>query len=75
MKGPASFGEVYDNVKAMVDQVAINVGQTTKPTPVVAVISVKVDPAQMDGFKEAIGYNARNSRMEPGCMRFDVVQN
>jgi enhancing lycopene biosynthesis protein 2 len=26
MKGPASFSEVYDNVKAMVDQVAQNVG-------------------------------------------------
>jgi quinol monooxygenase YgiN len=38
------------------------------------VISVTIAADKLEAFKEAIGYNARNSRMEKGCIRFDVTQ-
>lgn len=75
MKGTASPSQVYDNVKAMVDKVASEIrADAAHEAPVVAVIHVQVKADALDDFKVAIGHNAKGSRMEPGCYRFDVVQ-
>ena len=40
----------------------------------VVAVSVFVKPEHVSGFKEAILDNARNTRKEPGNIRFDVLQ-
>jgi len=37
-------------------------------------VFVKVKPEQIDAFREATLENARNSILEPGIARFDVLQ-
>lgn len=75
MKGTASPSQIFDNVKAMVDKVAAEIrADSAQEVPVVAVIHVQVKADALEDFKKAIGHNAKGSRMEPGCYRFDVVQ-
>ncbi len=40
----------------------------------IAVIHLHVKPEHLDAFREATLENARNSRQEPGVVRFDVLQ-
>ncbi len=40
----------------------------------IAVVSIRVKPEAVNAFREASIENARNSRMEPGVVRFDVLQ-
>lgn len=72
MKGTANPAGIFENVKAMVDSVAHQFRQETQTGPVVAIIQVSVKAEQLNEFKEAIYDNARNSRLEAGCLRFDV---
>lgn len=37
-------------------------------------VSIHVKPDCVEAFKAAINENARNSRLEPGVLRFDVCQ-
>jgi autoinducer 2-degrading protein len=37
-------------------------------------VDVYVKPEALDGFVEATRGNARGSRREPGCLRFDLLQ-
>lgn len=38
------------------------------------IVTLRVDPGQLEGFLEAMGENAAASREEPGCRGFDVHQ-
>ena len=38
------------------------------------VVRVEPKPDKIDAFIELATYDARNSRKEPGCLRFDVVR-
>lgn len=40
----------------------------------IALVNVQVRPDRVDAFREATLVNARESRKEPGCLRFDVIQ-
>lgn len=40
----------------------------------VALVSIHVKPETVDAFIEATNENARYSRLEPGVVRFDVLQ-
>ncbi len=40
----------------------------------VALISIRVKPEAVEAFRQASVLNARGSRMEPGVVRFDVLQ-
>ena len=40
----------------------------------VVTVDVFVKPETLDPFLAAMKDNARNSRLEPGCARFDIVQ-
>lgn len=40
----------------------------------VALISIQVKPEAVEAFREASLENARNSRLEAGVVRFDVLQ-
>ncbi len=39
----------------------------------VVIADLDIDPERFDRFVELMLVNARNSRLEPGCERFDVV--
>lgn len=39
-----------------------------------ALIHCHIKPEYIDAFKAASMENARNSILEPGCLRFDVIQ-
>ncbi|MCB1224461.1 MAG: antibiotic biosynthesis monooxygenase [Verrucomicrobiales bacterium] len=36
------------------------------------IVILEIDPARVDEFLEVILENAAQSRLEPGCLRFDV---
>jgi (4S)-4-hydroxy-5-phosphonooxypentane-2,3-dione isomerase len=40
----------------------------------IALVNVHVKPEAVAAFEEATGRNARHSRQEPGCARFDVLR-
>ena len=40
----------------------------------IAIVHVRVMPGAADAFAAATGENARQSRLEPGVARFDVLQ-
>ena len=40
----------------------------------VVCVSIHVRPERVDAFREAVLRNARNTRQEPGNVRFDVLQ-
>ena len=40
----------------------------------IVVVQVQVKPESVEAFKAATHENARNSRLEPGIARFDVLQ-
>lgn len=40
----------------------------------VVVVSIQVKPERVNDFRESILENARNTRLEPGNVRFDVLQ-
>jgi quinol monooxygenase YgiN len=40
----------------------------------IALVNVHVKPEAVAAFEEATEQNARNSRQEPGCARFDVLR-
>jgi (4S)-4-hydroxy-5-phosphonooxypentane-2,3-dione isomerase len=43
-------------------------------SPLVVLVYVHVKPGTADAFREASILNARQSRKEPGVLRFDVIQ-
>ena len=40
----------------------------------VVIVSIQVKPDRVNDFRESILDNARNTRLEPGNVRFDVLQ-
>jgi autoinducer 2-degrading protein len=38
------------------------------------IVQILPKPEKLDAFLELATYDARNSRKEPGCVRFDVLQ-
>ncbi|PXX16696.1 quinol monooxygenase YgiN [Nitrosomonas ureae] len=40
----------------------------------VTIVTVSVKPEEVEAFKEACRYNHENSILEPGNMRFDILQ-
>ena len=40
----------------------------------VTIVTVSVKPEKVEAFKEACRYNHENSILEPGNMRFDILQ-
>ena len=38
------------------------------------IVHILPKPEKLDAFLELATYDARNSRKEPGCVRFDVLQ-
>jgi quinol monooxygenase YgiN len=38
------------------------------------VVQIEPKPDKVDAFIELATYDARNSRQEPGCLRFDVLR-
>lgn len=75
MKGNATFAEVYASVQKMVDEVAIGLG-ADKPTglPITLIINLEIGPSKLDDFLKIMKMDAEGSRAEPGCLRFDMLQ-
>lgn len=42
---------------------------------IIVIVQVRVKPEHIEAFQEATVENARNSRLEPGIARFDMIQN
>lgn len=42
--------------------------------PFATIINVEIEEDRMEEFKVTLSNNAINSRKEPGCLRFDVLQ-
>ena len=42
--------------------------------PISLSINIEIDPSRLDEFKKVIKIDAEGSRKEPGCLRFDVLQ-
>ncbi len=42
--------------------------------PIVLVVRCEVQPQHLQAFIAEVTSNAENSRKEPGCLRFDVLQ-
>ncbi|MEV1004716.1 putative quinol monooxygenase [Nonomuraea sp. NPDC050202] len=40
----------------------------------VVIVHLQVRPGRLDAFRQGIEINARASRQEPGCLRFDVLR-
>ena len=38
------------------------------------VVTIEPKPEKVEAFIELATYDARNSRQEPGCLRFDVIR-
>ena len=57
----------------MVDEVAKGLGEGI-PAPIALAVSVEILPDRMDDFWTAIKIDAEGSRLEPGCLRFDVIR-
>ena len=75
MSGKANPGQIYDNVKKMVDTVAQRVRKDPgSALPVSIIVTVEIKPDQMEAFLKAMDFNSQNSRLEEGCYRFDVLQ-
>jgi quinol monooxygenase YgiN len=41
---------------------------------VAIIVQATIDPSRMDDFLPMISHNAQQSRQEPDCLQFDVVQ-
>ena len=37
-------------------------------------LTVKIKPEQVDQFKKVLAMNSEQSRLEPGCVRYDTMQ-
>ena len=42
--------------------------------PLVVVVSVEIEPARRAAFLAAMQIDVAGSRLEPGCLRFDLLQ-
>merc|ERR1719221_2404134 len=49
-------------------------GTKVEPQPVCLVVQVEILPDHVEKFIEAITIDCEGSRTEPGCLRFDVLQ-
>lgn len=47
---------------------------TATKKPFAVIVKAKIDPNRMDEFLTMIETNAKASRQEPGCLRFDVLR-
>ena len=47
---------------------------TTHPKAIGIVVDAEIDPARVDEFLEVMEADAKGSRDEPGCLRFDVLR-
>mmetsp|Transcript_7017 Transcript_7017/g.11787 ORF Transcript_7017/g.11787 Transcript_7017/m.11787 type:complete len:120 (+) Transcript_7017:725-1084(+) len=75
MKGTASPAQIYDNVKQMVDEVCSRVRNEGKQTfPFCLVVTVEIKEDCLDKFMEVMKYDAKQSRLETGCYRFDLLR-
>ena len=74
MKDTATPGQVYENIKLMVDELARDFHKTVRTQPITIIVEVDVNPSRLDDFKKVIRLDADGSRNESGCYRFDVMQ-
>jgi (4S)-4-hydroxy-5-phosphonooxypentane-2,3-dione isomerase len=63
-KGPA--------VRTLTSSVRTSTGLSAMPF--VVIVEAEINPDRLDEFLPMIQTNAENSRKEPACMRFDVLQ-
>ena len=45
----------------------------TQPEPLSIVVKVEIEPDMLDEFYKVMAYDVEGSRMEPGCLRFDLL--
>ncbi len=50
-----------------------NLQHTTMP-PLAILVEVDVEPTKLDAFRAAMEIDVQGSRKEPGCLRFDLLQ-
>lgn len=76
MKNDAEPHEVFSGIANMVDQLAakLNGDVVNISKQVVLVVSVEVEKERRDLFLEVILANAKGSRSESGCLRWDLLQ-
>ena len=43
-------------------------------TPIVLVVTVEIAKERLDAFRAAMEIDAAGSRLEPGCLRFDLLE-
>merc|ERR1719352_423724 len=43
-------------------------------TPIVLVVTVEIAKERLEAFREAMAIDAAGSRAEPGCLRFDLLE-
>lgn len=75
MKGTATPAQISDNVKKMVDTVADQLReQKISERPFAILVHVQIKADRIDDFKKVMTVNSENSRLEPGCLRFDTLE-
>lgn len=74
MKGDATPSQVFSNVSKLVDTVAKKIQNETKSHPVTLVVNVEIQEDKLEEFRKVITADAEQSRLEPGCYRFDVLE-
>ena len=42
--------------------------------PFAVIVTVQIKPDRIEDFKKALSFNSEQSRLEPGCYRFDTLQ-
>lgn len=52
----------------------IDLQHTTTPPPLAILVEVDVEPTRLDAFRAAMEIDVQGSRKEPGCLRFDLLQ-
>jgi quinol monooxygenase YgiN len=67
-----SAEEIHSNVANMVNEVANNING--EYAPITLIVNVEIHSDRISEFLEAITIDAIGSRLEPGCLRFDVLR-
>ena len=75
MKGTATPAQIYHNIKSMVDTVAQQVKEHPDADQALAIyMTVEIKQDRIHEFKNMLAYNSLQTRLEPGCYRFDMLQ-
>jgi len=74
MYGTADHAEIFEGVKSMVDKVADELKSKALSYPIALLVSVEIKKDMIEEFLTAIKEDAKGSRLEEGCFRFDVLR-